>query len=208
MENLKNKKLALILPMIAILAFFAISLSGCNEASSRLSWKTQFEKSTYYIGDTLDVSGGVVNYTNDEGDLVEVAVMPTDVTYFDTSSFGEKMMTISIGEETLNFSYTVKNLKLGSYQGSQRVVYNVATGRSTSYSISSMSLEFNSDGTCVVYEQGQPNTVAFDVYENGTMSILSSQSYHGFYSNNGLTLFISNEDVQETQTTLYFNFVG
>ncbi len=208
MEKSKIKKFSLVLPIIAILAFVMLALTGCNDTPTGLTWKTQFEKSTYYIGETLDVSGGVVNYTDDEGNLIEKEVVPSDVTNFDTTSFGEKEMTVTVDDKTLDFSYTVKNLKLGTYQGSQMVTYDVSSKRSSSSNISYINIEFNSDSTCTIYEQGEENTVSFEVYSNGTMSILSPLSYYGYYSNNGLTLFVTNEDVQDTQTTLYFNFVG
>ena len=110
MEKSKIKKFSLVLPIIAILAFVMLALAGCNDTPTGLTWKTQFEKSTYYIGETLDVSGGVVNYTDDEGNLIEKEVVPSDVTNFDTTSFGEKEMTVTVDDKTLDFSYTVKNL--------------------------------------------------------------------------------------------------
>jgi len=66
-------------------------------------------KTTYYVGDDLDLTGGTIKYTNDDGAETTTAITNNMVNNFDTSSAGNKTLTVTYQGLTISINYVVKN---------------------------------------------------------------------------------------------------
>ncbi len=73
-----------------------------------LSIHTNFD-TTYYVGQDLDVTGGILNYTKD-GKTTQIAVTEGMISGFTTTSAGNRNMIVTYEGETLIINYTVNEL--------------------------------------------------------------------------------------------------
>ena len=191
MEKIKSKKW-LVVAVIAILSLTALMLAGCG--GNGLKWKSALPKTTYYIGEEIDLSNAVVTYENEEGELVDVHLIRSNIKDFNTDTFGNRTATVTMGDKSLSFNYTVKNLRLGSYRGEDKVTVD----------ISSLRLQFEEDGTVIFNENGAETSYFFEVFDDGTLTITGEEIvYYGYYQNNTLKLFTS-QNIEASESVLTF----
>ncbi len=68
-------------------------------------------KIEYFIGEELDVTGGIIDYIEEEGKPSKQVVLKNDmVSNFNTSTAGEKTAIVTYAGCTTTFNYTVKGI--------------------------------------------------------------------------------------------------
>lgn len=73
-----------------------------------ISIHTNFD-TTYYVGEELDITGGILNYTKD-GKTTQVSITDNMITGFSNETAGTRSMVITYQGETLVVSYVVKDI--------------------------------------------------------------------------------------------------
>lgn len=81
---------------------------GESTQKDGLSIHTNFD-TTYYVGQDLDVTGGILNYTKD-GKTTQIAVTESMISGFITKKAGNRNMIVTYEGETLLINYTVNEL--------------------------------------------------------------------------------------------------
>ena len=84
----------------------SLLLTGCKK-EAKIELKEEF-KVEYYIGEELDVTGGILNYTNEEGKTIPVAITSDMVTGFSSTQVGSRQLIITYEGATLLVDYTVE----------------------------------------------------------------------------------------------------
>ena len=108
--------LALILVIVPVATIFAgcgNKSEGGEEFEEKLEVKASF-KTEYYAGEELDVTGGILEYTNEEGNSTYVIVESSMISAFTTETAGSRQMILSYNDLTILIPYTVKHYDLES----------------------------------------------------------------------------------------------
>ena len=195
MEKTKSK--LFIGVTLALILFACLTvLTACGDPS-KIEVSTNFQ-TVYYVGEALNVDGGKLTYTDEEGKLSIVDISEEFVTGFDTSTYGEKEMTIIYGGVSTTVKYTVYNFKFGSYlQNAQRVV-DKTTGEheDTPVTEHQAALTFNSDFSVTSSSAGNM-TIQLNV--DGSFTIVSGEeTSSGYYENGKIYLLIYDGETTET----------
>ena len=104
MKKMKNILLALSLVVIAILPM----LTACGPMQEpSLALTTDF-KNEYIIGESLEVAGGILTYTDETGKETYIAVEADMITGFSTEVVGERNMVITYSDLTILYPYSVE----------------------------------------------------------------------------------------------------
>lgn len=105
-----RKKLLVVLGVISLVLLSTFLLVGCNEEPSTqepiLSLKTSFQ-TEYEIGEELNISGGQLLYTDENGKETTVDIEISFVTGFDSATAGEKKLTINYLDKSIEVDYVV-----------------------------------------------------------------------------------------------------
>lgn len=105
-----RKSLITILVVISLMLLSGFLLVGCNETSGdyepSLKIYSSF-KTEYSLYENLDVSGGVLEYIDENGKTSHVSIEENFVTDFDSSSVGIREMTITYKDVSIKVSYTI-----------------------------------------------------------------------------------------------------
>ena len=105
-----RKKLLAVLGVISLVLLSTFLLVGCNEEPSTqepiLSLKTSFQ-TEYEIGEELNISGGQLLYTDENGKETTVDIEISFVTGFDSATAGEKKLTINYLDKSIEVDYVV-----------------------------------------------------------------------------------------------------
>jgi len=89
--------------VVVLTVTFSITVLGV----SSIAVTTQPTKTTYDIGDTLDITGLVVIATYSDNSIGEVTITTANITGFDSVTAGEKELTVTYGGNTATFTITV-----------------------------------------------------------------------------------------------------
>lgn len=134
-EKMKKRVLAAGLGIGLALAGAGLltACGGGNETKDGLSIHTNFD-TTYYVGQTLDVTGGILNYTKD-GNTTQIAVTEDMISGFTTDKAGNRNMIVTYEGETLLINYTVNEVPTRSDVSTSKVyksgtLTNPSTGES------------------------------------------------------------------------------
>lgn len=105
MKKIKNLALVFVMLLIACIPILVV---GCGEPESKenLELSSTF-KTSYVIGDSLDVEGGVIDYTDKLGTTTQVDVNSTMVSGFSSEHVGKRTMVLTYKGLSLNVEYTV-----------------------------------------------------------------------------------------------------
>ncbi|MDR2702430.1 MAG: bacterial Ig-like domain-containing protein [Spirochaetaceae bacterium] len=121
--------------LILILALAFISCGGGNDSDTTKTVTsitiTPPTKTTYNIGDTLDLTGIVVTATYSDSTTETVSVNAANVSGFDSSTAGSKTLTVTYQGKTATFTVTVQALKTVTFNsngGSEVTSQTVAQG--------------------------------------------------------------------------------
>ena len=105
-----RKKLLAVLGVISLVLLSTFLLVGCNEEPSTqepiLSLKTSFQ-TEYEIGEELNILGGQLLYTDENGKETTVDIEISFVTGFDSATAGEKKLTINYLDKSIEVDYVV-----------------------------------------------------------------------------------------------------
>ena len=105
-----RKKLLVVLGVISLVLLSTFLLLGCNEEPSTqepiLSLKTSFQ-TEYEIGEELNILGGQLLYTDENGKETTVDIEISFVTGFDSATAGEKKLTINYLDKSIEVDYVV-----------------------------------------------------------------------------------------------------
>jgi len=134
MKILKKSFLLLFL-LVAIMPM----LAGCLNKEPKLELNVEF-KNEYVIGETLDVTGGILLYTDKTGHKTYVEMQENMITGFSTETAGERSMIISYENETILFTYSVNPV---SFKLNVPYYTQTSTGENPRYAV----VIFNSDNT-------------------------------------------------------------
>lgn len=102
----KYQKIILASALSAGLCLGGVALAGCGEKTPTLEVTTEF-KAEYYIGETVDVTGGILTYTDKAGNEKYIAIEDDMITGFTTTTEGERSMIITYEDLTILYPYTV-----------------------------------------------------------------------------------------------------
>ena len=131
MANVKSKSKIFILAAVLIcvlipcVVLFAGCCGGDNVESIKLA--TEF-KTEYTLGEQLDVSGGTLELTYENGETDNIDIEASFVTEFSTTTSGVKTMKITYEGVAIDVEYTVANFRFGSYTATTTRIEDVASG--------------------------------------------------------------------------------
>ncbi len=94
-----------VLPMLMICSLFTLVACGGNTTPDGISLHSEF-KTEYYLGETLDTAGGILDYTKD-GQTTHVAITPLMVSSFSTETVGTREMVVTYTDVTIEKTYTL-----------------------------------------------------------------------------------------------------
>ncbi len=184
------KKYAISFILLFVITLCPFMLMACGENSETLKVVQSF-KTEYYVGEVLDVSTGILEYTKD-GETKQVAVTSEMISTFTTSTIGTRNMVLTYNDKTITISYTVKPFQLvdnvrynavdsdtfKNYMqfdcANNKAYYYDAGGQETdiSYSVIEMTISSQVKDNAVVYTL---NYADFD--EPATITMLSKNSF-------------------------------
>ena len=104
--------------MSLVLAIFCISLcfAGCEIGASKtlksINVASGTIKTTYNVGEQLDLTGAKLALNYSDKSKSEIAIDLNMVTGFDSSTAGEKILTITYKEKTTTVNYTVNEVNI------------------------------------------------------------------------------------------------
>lgn len=102
------KKIAIAFALVLAICLPTILLAACdNGAKNKLSLEQAF-KTEYYVGEELDVSGGILEYIDENGQATSVELLESMVSVFSTEKPGNRKLLITYKNGTLTINYTVK----------------------------------------------------------------------------------------------------
>lgn len=135
------KKFVVMFAIVIMLGLSSTLLFACgsDNTKDRLSIYQEF-KTEYYVGDTLDVSRGILKYIDGENKVQYVTLKQemVDIDSFSTDLPGTWSMVITYEDETLLVSYTVK-----AYDVKDGVYYKVDFGAHSQDQNKNTYLEFD-----------------------------------------------------------------
>lgn len=104
-----KKHLFKVLTAFALVICSTFALTGCfgGEAKVTAIDLTQTFKTQYEIGETLDVSNGIIKVTYDDDTQKDLFVTNSMVAGFNTQTVGQKTMIITYKDSTKTVPYTV-----------------------------------------------------------------------------------------------------
>ena len=103
----KRFNLAKILTLVMMLVLLpcAALFVACGGPEDGIEIRSSF-KTTYYVGDALDVTGGIIDYT-DDGKTIQVAITDEMISGFSTATEGTRDLVLTYEGYTETISYTV-----------------------------------------------------------------------------------------------------
>ena len=102
------KKIALTF-LLLVVCCSPLILTGCfgdDPVEPKIEITTEF-KTNYMLGEDLDVTGGILEYTNEKGKSISVAITSQMVTGFNSSSVGTRQVVVTYEDCTALVTYTV-----------------------------------------------------------------------------------------------------
>ncbi len=103
---LNGKGLIFSLSMVLIILSAMFLMTACNQTPDGIKINSEF-KTTYDIGDKLDVTGGIIDYTID-GKTTQIVLTDDMITGFTTEQVGERNLVITYEGFTLTIPYMVR----------------------------------------------------------------------------------------------------
>lgn len=104
MKSLKKSIMAVIAIFLLVVSVVTV---GCNDKPQEgIKIYTNF-KSTYIIGDELDLTDGKIEYTDENGKKTIVAITSDMITSFSTDSLGQREMIVTYNGNTITYQYNV-----------------------------------------------------------------------------------------------------
>lgn len=177
MKKINKIFLSLALVLILVIPMFAgCSLSdlfGDNSVKVNNEGKTIASieikgniKTEYYAYEAIDFNGAELKVNYEDNTASFVSLKSSMVSGFDTTTFGEKQMTITYNNNTCDLSYEVK-FKLGRYKGvSSQLFQNNSLMQQHFYDNPIYYVEFVENGKYYDYLDGQRQE-AIDSDNNG-----------------------------------------
>lgn len=107
-------------------------------------------KTNYFVGDTIDISGGKITVTYEDNSTSTLPVSALMISGFNTESSGSKIMSITVGDATLEIAYQVNKVEITSI--------SISKPFKTSY-IQNETLDTTGGKLDVVYNNGKTQTI-------------------------------------------------
>lgn len=191
-KNMKKILKIMILPLFLVCSLFGLVACGENSEQTppvdSISLYATF-KTEYFVGETLNVAGGILNYTHD-GKTVQVVISNDMISGFDSEVVGTREMVLTYQENTLSISYTIKAIPnnpidfMGDYRSKELVANTGSDGNSSNYSFA----HFRGDKLYVYWAQspnleeemsrpGQAHYSFTSNFLNGEWIIMSEAKY-------------------------------
>lgn len=130
---MRNNKLKVFISSLALVLFIlpaVLIFAGCSGSQGTLSVRKNF-KTSYTLNESLDVSGGYLDYVSKDGEELLVEVQADMILGFSTTTSGTRTMTIVYQDASLELKYTVSNFVYGDYAVSNIKTVNNLTGEFT-----------------------------------------------------------------------------
>lgn len=133
MERGKQSNITIILSLMLIVVFLfcGIIFTGCSGQEveeSGIKIESQF-KTEYYIGEEIDVSGGIIDYT-ENGKTEKVDITTDMISDFSSQTTGTRPLLITYKNYSITLNYTIKNFPefftSGIYRSTKMLTYNEA----------------------------------------------------------------------------------
>ena len=103
----KFKKILLTFALVATICLSSLVLFACNEKTNTIEIAKSF-KTTYFVGEDLDVTGGTIKYYDKDGKVTTVDIQENMVSMFDNEKPGKRKLKITYEDKTLMVNYTIK----------------------------------------------------------------------------------------------------
>jgi hypothetical protein len=113
---MKTRKNTVICGIFAILAVFGLVLAGCGGGSTpgdsgntvtKITVTNAPTKTEYAIGDTIDLTGMTVTVVYKDGSTGTLTITAGNISGFDSSTAGNKTVTVTYGGKTATFTVNV-----------------------------------------------------------------------------------------------------
>ena len=104
MNKLKRVIIAVALLLVIGLPVF---LTSCGKVDPKIEITTEF-KTEYYVGEKLDVTGGILTYTDENGKESFVSIEEKMLTGFSSATVGTRKMVLSYKDLTILVDYVIK----------------------------------------------------------------------------------------------------
>lgn len=180
-------------------ASFTVNVTAV--AATALSVKTAPATTTYYKGSSLDLSGGILTVTYNDGTSADVNMNATGVTVtgYDKDSVGEQTLTVSCQDQTATFTVTVKANDVASIA--------IKSAPSQTEYVQGYDLDLDGAAITATYENGQTADVqitsdmvsGFDKDKAGDQTV--TVTYESKTATFTVTV-ISNENVNQLITAI------
>ena len=102
----KFTKLFVSFALIFTLCLTSFALFACDNSNNTITITKQF-KTTYYVGEELDVSDGEFKYVDEKGTESTVVLLSSFVKDFDSSLPGTRSLKIEYNNAALNVPYVI-----------------------------------------------------------------------------------------------------
>ena len=166
----KNKMKKRILILILTILTLTLCITACtgdetDAAVKSIEIVSGSVTTQYNVGDTVDFSGIKVKVTFDDNTTKEIGYSDVQISPVDTSTAGEKTVTVTYGEITTNFKVTVKEVEEEVTLSSIKIVPGTVPSAlylGQSFDTSGLQVEANySNGTkkVLTLEQVEASTV-------------------------------------------------
>jgi hypothetical protein len=151
---MKTRKNTVICGIFAILAVFGLVFAGCGGGSppagesgktvTKIAVTDPPTKTEYALGETIDLTGMAVTASYSDGSTETVTITAENISGFDSSTVGQKTVTVSYGGKTAEFTVNVIDPNLtvakptaspaaGTYTSTQSVTLSTTTAEASIY---------------------------------------------------------------------------
>lgn len=195
---IKSKKsLFTVLVAVGMLLISLFLLVGCNEEPSKqtptIAIKTPFQ-TEYFLNEELNVSGGVLVYTDENGVEHLINIEENMITGFNSTTYGNKNLFLSYNNLTTPIDYTVYNFVCDYYTAVQQKTVSYNQTRYQDY-LDTLIYTFNTnyagsknDGTF-----SYPFTYSLNLDGSFTLTYENGEE-RGFFANNNIEVIQTEND--------------
>lgn len=136
---------------------------GGEKTPDGLSIYSNFD-TTYYVGQSLDVLGGILDYTKD-GKTKKIAITEDMITGFSTEKAGSRSMVVTYQGETLVINYIVKEIPTKSNVSTSKVYKSQVVSMNGETAVAYVRFNYVGDDLHFKFVEGDPEASSNYTYD-------------------------------------------